>query len=192
VNRTELRTGPSGPVFFSAAAGSFSRKGCARFATQSPTFNSNKSAIPAYTVSPDGDTLIGAGWFKLLVWDLRDGRLTQYPTEHLGKISAVAVSPDGAHWLSPGRETDFRFLMTSVVSHQVERRFRSLPLCGGRRVSTPTAAMPRVRPAMGRCIVVKTHRTMSDNDLTTAMRGVCCTGRYTIVPGLCDRTRMSI
>ena len=80
--------------------------------------------------SPDGNTLLGGGWFKLLVWDLRQNRLKEYPTEHLGKINSVAISPDGAHWLSLGRETDSHFLMTNAVSHQVERRFQALPLCG--------------------------------------------------------------
>jgi WD40 repeat protein len=82
--------------------------------------------------SPDGNTLLGGGWFKLLAWDLSNKQLQEYPTEHLGKINSVAISPDGAHWLSLGRETDSQFLMTSTNTHQVERRFRTLPLCGQR------------------------------------------------------------
>jgi WD40 repeat protein len=80
--------------------------------------------------SPDGNTLLGGGWFRLLSWDLRNDTLAEYPTEHLGKINSVAISPDGVHWLSLGRETDSQFLMTSADSHQVERRFQALPLCG--------------------------------------------------------------
>ena len=80
--------------------------------------------------SPDGDTLLGGGWFRLLAWDLRHNQLEEYSTEHLGKINSVAISPDGAHWLSLGRETDSHFLMTNAITHQVERRFEVLPLCG--------------------------------------------------------------
>jgi WD40 repeat protein len=84
----------------------------------------------ALAFAPDGATLLGGGWFKLLAWQLDSDRLEEYPTEHLGKISSVAVSPDGAHWLSLGRITDSRLLMMDAVTHRVERRFRSHALCG--------------------------------------------------------------
>jgi WD40 repeat protein len=84
----------------------------------------------ALAFAPNGRTLLGGGWFKLLAWDLDSGRLEEYPTEHLGKISSVAISPDGAHWLSLGRVTDSRLLMMDAVTHQIERRFQSHALCG--------------------------------------------------------------
>jgi len=84
----------------------------------------------ALAFAPDGRTLLGGGWFKLLAWQLDSGRLEEYPTEHLGKISSVAISPDGAHWLSLGRITDSRFLMMNAATHRVERRFQSHALCG--------------------------------------------------------------
>lgn len=84
----------------------------------------------ALAFAPDGTTLLGGGWFKLLAWDLSSGGFEEYPTEHLGKISSVAVSPDGAHWLSLGRITGSRLLMMDAVTHRVERRFQSHALCG--------------------------------------------------------------
>ena len=84
----------------------------------------------ALAFAPDGRTLLGGGWFKLLAWHLDSGRLEEYLSEHLGKISSVAISPDGAHWLSLGRITDSPFLMMDAVTHRVERRFQSHALCG--------------------------------------------------------------
>jgi len=86
----------------------------------------------ALAFAPDGRTLLGGGWFKLLAWDLDSGRLEEYPTEHLGKISSVAISTDGAHWLSLGRITGSRLVMMDAVTHRVERRFQSHALCGQR------------------------------------------------------------
>ena len=87
--------------------------------------------------SPDDNTLLGGGWFRLLSWDLRSRRLEEYPTAHLGKINSVAISPDGAHWLSLGRETDSQFLMINAVTRRVERHFQSHALCGGQARFSP-------------------------------------------------------
>ncbi len=87
--------------------------------------------------SPDDKTLLGGGWFRLATWELPTGRLEEYPTDHLGKINSVAISPDGAHWLSLGRDTDSQFLMIDAVTHQVEHRFRSQALCGGQARFSP-------------------------------------------------------
>ena len=56
--------------------------------------------------SPDDRTLLAGGWFRLLVWDLEQGMLEERPTEHLGKVVSVDISPDGRRWLSIGRQTD--------------------------------------------------------------------------------------
>ena len=87
--------------------------------------------------SPDDEVLAGGGWFRLLSWDLRSRRLYQYRTAHMGKINSVAISPDGAHWLSLGRITDSQFLMTDAVTHQVERYFRPHELCGDQARFSP-------------------------------------------------------
>ena len=87
--------------------------------------------------SPDDKALLGGGWFRLATWELPAGRLEEYPTDHLGKINSVAISPDGAHWLSLGRDTDSQFLMINAVTHQVEHRFQSQALCGGQARFSP-------------------------------------------------------
>lgn len=80
--------------------------------------------------SPDNRTLLGGGWFKLLVWDLEQGSLQERPTEHLGKVIAVDISPDGSRWISLGRETDSSFRLIDAGSNQVVRRFQAHELCG--------------------------------------------------------------
>jgi hypothetical protein len=87
--------------------------------------------------SPDDKTLLGGGWFRLATWELPTGRLEEHSTDHLGKINSVAISPDGAHWLSLGRDTDSQFLMIDAVTHQVEHRFQSQALCGGQARFSP-------------------------------------------------------
>ena len=87
--------------------------------------------------SPDGQILLGGGWFRLVTWHLPTGGLREYATPHLGKINSVAISPDGAHWLSLGRDTDSQFLMTSALTHQVERHFQSHALCGSQAGFSP-------------------------------------------------------
>jgi WD40 repeat protein len=89
------------------------------------------------TFSPDDETLLGGGWFRLVTWHLPGGALREYPTPHLGKINSVAISPDGAHWLSLGRETDSQFLMTDRLTHRVERHFQSHALCGSQARFSP-------------------------------------------------------
>jgi hypothetical protein len=80
--------------------------------------------------SPDDTTLLAGGWFRLLVWDLRQQRLEERPTEHLGKVISVDISPDGERWLSLGRSTDSNVRLTDAASNRVLRRFQAQDLCG--------------------------------------------------------------
>jgi len=80
--------------------------------------------------SPDDTTLLAGGWFRLLVWDLRQRRLEERTTEHLGKVISVDISPDGERWLSLGRSTDSNFRLIDAGSNRVLRRFQAHELCG--------------------------------------------------------------
>ncbi len=89
------------------------------------------------TFSPDDRLLLAGGWFRLLAWRLDDGCLKEHETEHLGKINSVAISPDGARWISLGRDTDSQFLLYDAASLQIERRFQTHALCGQRARFSP-------------------------------------------------------
>jgi len=80
--------------------------------------------------SPDDKTLLAGGWFRLLVWDLDNHTLEERPTEHLGKIISVDISPDGDQWLSVGRQTDSNVRLVDADSNRVLRRFKAHELCG--------------------------------------------------------------
>ena len=67
---------------------------------------------------------------RLLVWDLPQRRLEERPTEHLGKVVSVDISPDSERWLSLGRSTDSNFRLIDADSNQVLRRFQPHHLCG--------------------------------------------------------------
>ena len=73
---------------------------------------------------------MAGGWFRLLVWDLRQRRLEERTTEHLGKVISVDISPDGERWLSLGRSTDSNFRLIDAGSNRVLRRFQAHELCG--------------------------------------------------------------
>ena len=89
------------------------------------------------TFSPDDRYLLAGGWFRLLVWQLDTGRLREHKTEHLGKINSVAISPDGARWVSLGRDTDSQFLLYDASTMQIDRRLQTQALCGQRARFSP-------------------------------------------------------
>jgi WD40 repeat protein len=80
--------------------------------------------------SPNDKTLLAGGWFRLLVWDLERHTLEERPTEHLGKVISVDISPDGSQWLSLGRQTDSNVRLVDADSNRVLRRFKTHELCG--------------------------------------------------------------
>ena len=80
--------------------------------------------------APDDEILLAGGWFRLLVWDLQHMQLTERPTEHLGKVISVDISPDSESWLSLGRTTDSNFRLIDADSNRVLRRFQAHELCG--------------------------------------------------------------
>ena len=51
--------------------------------------------IQRFLLSPDEQTLAGAGYNEVALWDLKTGELLQSLIRHSGWINAVAFSPDG-------------------------------------------------------------------------------------------------
>lgn len=81
--------------------------------------------------SPDGSTLMGAGWFRLHRWRLPEGELTTLPTEHRGIIKSLHYSADGAYLVTISRQTDSAVNLLDPETGVVQRRFQKHALCGG-------------------------------------------------------------
>lgn len=80
--------------------------------------------------SPDGKILAGGTWFKLLLWDVDDGKLTIRETEHWGAVHSVDFSPDGNYLATLGRHTDSQIRLVEMKSNKVVRRLKRHMLCG--------------------------------------------------------------
>jgi len=80
--------------------------------------------------SPDGSTLAGGGWFRMLLWDVNSGKYQSVPTEHNGLLTSVDFSPDGKHLVSLGRHTDSAIRVWRRDDLSVERRYQAHQLCG--------------------------------------------------------------
>lgn len=85
----------------------------------------------ALQFSPDGQWLIGSGWFRLFRWNVRTTELTSLPTEHNGIIKSIQYSPDGRYLASISRQTDSSIYFLDPMTGQVLRRFQRHDLCGG-------------------------------------------------------------
>jgi WD40 repeat protein len=85
----------------------------------------------ALQFSPDGQWLIGSGWFRLFRWNVASGALTVIPTEHNGIIKSIQYSPDGRYLASISRQTDSSIYFLDPMTGKVLRRFARHDLCGG-------------------------------------------------------------
>ena len=81
--------------------------------------------------SPAGQTLMGAGWFRLHRWDLNSGSLRTIPTEHRGVIQSIHYSHNGSFLATISRQTDSSVLLLDPNTGATLRRFEKHPLCGG-------------------------------------------------------------
>jgi len=79
--------------------------------------------------SPRGDTLHGAGWFRLFRWDVGTGRIETLDTEHKGIINNIQFTPDG-QLASISRQTDSAVLFLDPLSGETSARFQQHDLCG--------------------------------------------------------------
>ena len=84
----------------------------------------------ALQFSPDGQWLIGSGWFRLFRWHLLSTVLATVPTEHHGVITSIQYSPDGRYLASISRKTDSSIYFLDPMNGQVLRRFQRHDLCG--------------------------------------------------------------
>lgn len=84
----------------------------------------------ALQFSPDGQWLIGSGWFRLFRWDLTQTVLTTLPTEHAGIINSIQYSANGHYLASISRKTDSSVYFLDPMNGQVLRRFQRHDLCG--------------------------------------------------------------
>ncbi|MFA7386410.1 MAG: hypothetical protein WCZ87_01980 [Thiohalobacteraceae bacterium] len=102
-----------------------------------PVFDNPPRELPspptdsrALQFSPDGNWLIGSGWFRLFRWHLEDATLTTVPTEHHGIIASLQFDPGGRYLASISRKTDSSVYFLDPMSGQVLKRFHRHDLCG--------------------------------------------------------------
>jgi len=88
------------------------------------------SDAAALQFSPDGRTLMGGGWFKLLRWEVASGALEVIPTEHHGLIYRLRYIDNGRTLASVSRHTDSAVYFLDAQSGAVVRRFQAHDLCG--------------------------------------------------------------
>jgi len=88
--------------------------------------------VDAWTLefSPDGQWLLGGGWFDLFRWRLQDGTLRILPTEHQGIIQSIQYNRTSNQLASISRQTDSAVYLLDPASGKVMRRFKPHDLCG--------------------------------------------------------------
>ncbi len=95
------------------------------------------TAARTLTFSPDGASLLGAGWFDLYRWDLVGGAFSSLDTDHHGLINSIQFDAEGEYLASISRQTDSAVLFLDPRNGDTLRRFQSHQLCGGRAVLSP-------------------------------------------------------
>jgi WD40 repeat protein len=79
--------------------------------------------------SPQGDSLYGAGWFRLFRWNVGTGRIQTLETDHKGIINNIQFTP-GGELASISRQTDSAVLFLDPLSGKTNARFQQHDLCG--------------------------------------------------------------
>ncbi len=88
--------------------------------------------VDAWTLvfSPDGRSLYGGGWFRLLRWRVSDGALDVLPTRHHGIIRDMQFLGDGSSLATISRQTDSSVYFLDPHTGEVTRAFQRHALCG--------------------------------------------------------------
>jgi WD40 repeat protein len=90
----------------------------------------NPSSDPrTLAFSPRGDSLYGAGWFRLFRWNVGTGRIQTLDTEHKGIINDIQFTPD-SQLASISRQTDSAVLFLDPLSGKTNARYQQHDLCG--------------------------------------------------------------
>jgi WD40 repeat protein len=80
--------------------------------------------------SPDGQWLMGGGWFKLFRWRMQDETLEILTTAHRGIVKSISFDRDGRRLASIGRQTDSAVYLLDAQTGKVITRFQPHELCG--------------------------------------------------------------
>ena len=86
---------------------------------------------------PDGEHVLGGGWFKLFRWEVANGVLKVLPTEHGGIVVSLHLGTDGRTLASISRQLDSAVYFLDPETGATVRRFQQHELCGAAvRLST--------------------------------------------------------
>jgi len=87
--------------------------------------------------SPDGQSLYGGTWFKLLRWDIANRSLTVLSTEHHGIIKSLQFINQGRELATISRQTDSSIYFLDPLTGAVNSRYRKHDLCGAAIAVSP-------------------------------------------------------
>lgn len=79
---------------------------------------------------PDGEHLLGGGWFKLFRWQVASGALQVLPTEHNGIVVSLHLGTDGRTLASISRQLDSAVYFLDPETGATVKRFQRHELCG--------------------------------------------------------------
>ncbi len=79
---------------------------------------------------PDGEHLLGGGWFKLFRWQVASGTLKVLPTEHSGIVVSLHLGTDGRTLASISRQLDSAVYFLDPETGATVKRFQRHELCG--------------------------------------------------------------
>ena len=80
--------------------------------------------------SPNNESLVGGGWFRLFRWNLQEATLQTLPTRHRGIIRSIEFVSGGAQLASISRQTDSAVYFLDPLTGKTLRRFQPHELCG--------------------------------------------------------------